>query len=96
MKNVIFALILIVGSFGYMSALADTNLSIGWSIGHHGDIITHFGISETLHYQPRHYRHQPRHYRHHYYGHHDYGHQIHWRDIQYYHNHGIHRHCSHH
>ena len=93
MKNIILALILIVGSFGCESALAGTKFSIFWSIGHHGDIVTHFGISENRHYQPRHYRHRGR--GHHNSGHHNSGHQMHWRVIQSYHDHGNHRHCSH-
>ena len=93
MKNIILALILIVGSFGCESALAGTKFSIFWSIGHHGDIVTHFGISENRHYQPRHYRHRG--HGHHNSGHHNSGHQMHWRVIQSYHDHGNHRHCSH-
>ncbi len=108
MKNIILALILIVGSFGCESALAGTKFSIFWSIGHHGDIVTHFGISENRHYQPRHYRHRGRGHHnsghhnsghhnsgHHNSGHHNSGHQMHWRVIQSYHDHGNHRHCSH-
>ncbi len=107
MKKVIFALILIAGTFGAMSASADTRFSIGWTFGHHGDVTTHIGISETRRHhrsERRHHRSERHHRRGHVRSHHSRGHWGHDRrhyrrphsDAHYYHLHDIHRYCSHH
>ena len=104
MKKVLIALVLIVGSLGAMNASADSRFSIGWVFGHHGDVSTHFSISNN------HYRHESRHERRHRIERQRRHHNRHWRaerhlnrhydphhsDAYYHHIHGFHHFCNHH